>query len=182
MRTSPYSLLLSHLSSRLTHTNERLERELAEVRATISPKSRGSSISFIRSPVLRSPPLPTVSPSGFSVRSSGEKDMDISTPLRSSSSLPNNRLSDFDFFLGRAQPPGPDNASMDAEPPGEDTINRDSQEAGINHSGTRPSSALEIDNTHPSRLLSPFQLSVTLPPRSKSAEPPSGLQERISET
>jgi hypothetical protein len=96
--------------------------------------------------------------------------MDISTPLRSSSSLPNNHLSDFEFFLGRSPPPAPTNSSMNAEPPGDSAVNPGSQEAGNSYLRNRPSSA---PDTHPSILLSPFQLSTSLPPRSRSAEPPS---------
>lgn len=167
----------SHLFPRLIHINERLEREIAELRAAASPASRRSSITFARSPALRSPALPTVSPGGFSVRSSGERDMDISTPFRSSTSLPDNRLSDFDFFLGHTQPPAPNNSSMDVEPPGDDTANPGSQGARISYSRNRPSSAPNIDDTYPPTLSSPFQLAASLPPRSKSAEPPSGPQE-----
>jgi len=177
--------------SRLTRINERLERELSELRAgvDVSPASNISSISFIRSPALRSPALPTVSPSGFSVRSSGERDMDISsTPLHLFSTLPDeegqaqNHLSDFEFFLGHAQPPAPDNSSMNAEPSRNETVHPDSQECGISRSANRPSSAPpNIDDTHPSVLLSPFQLSTSLPPRSRSVEPRLGRQERILE-
>ena len=175
--------------SRLTRINERLERELSELRAIVdaSPASKVSSISFIRSPALRSPALPTVSPSGFSVRSSGERDMDISsTPLHLSSTLPDeeghahNHLSDFEFFLGQTQPPAPDNSSMNAEPSRNEPTHSNSQESGINRSANRPSSA-PPDDTHPPVLLSPFQLSTSLPPRSRSVEPPSRRQERMLE-
>ena len=177
--------------SRLTRINERLERDLSELRAIVdaSPASKISSISFIRSPALPSPALPTVSPSGFSVRSSGERDMDISsTPLHLPSTLSDeegqahNHLSDFEFFLGPTQPPSPNNSSMNAEPSGNEPTHPDSQEGGISRSANRPSSAPpDIDDTHPSALLSPFQLSTSLPPRSRSVEPRSERQERILE-
>jgi len=170
---------------RLTRINERLERELSELRAVVvlSPASKVSPVSFIRSP-----PLPTVSPSGFSVRSSGERDMDISsTPLHLPSTLPDeedqahNHLSDFEFFLGHTQPPAPDNSSMNAEPSGNGPTHPDS-EGGISRSTNRPSSAPpDIDDTRPSALLSPFQLAVSLPPRSRSVEPRPGSQERMVE-
>jgi len=175
--------------SRLTHMNERLERELSELRAIInaSPASDTSSILFSRSPALPSPALPAVSPSGFSVRSSGERDMEISsTPLHLPSTLPDeedndrNHLSDFDFFLGQSQPPVANNSSMNAEPSGSDPIHPNSQEGGNNCSTNRPSSAPpDIDDTRPSVLLSPFQPSASLPPRSKSVEPRSRYQERM---
>ena len=181
--------LLIHFA-RLTRVNERLERELSELRAAIgaSPASKGSSISFIRSPALQPPTLPLVSPSAFSVRSSGERDMDISsTPLHFPSTLPDeedrdrNHLSDFEFFLGHAQPPAPNNSSMNVELSGNNTIHPNSQSGETKHPD-RPSSAPpDTDDTHPSALLSPFQLSASLPSRSKSVEPPSGYQERVLE-
>ena len=175
--------------SRLTRINERLERELSELRAIVeaSPASKISSISFIRSPALLSPALPAISPSGFSFRSSGERDMDISsTPLHLPSTLPDeecqphNHLSDFEFFLGHTQPPAPDNSSMNAEPSRDEPTHTNPQEGGISRSANRPSSA-PPDDTHPSVLLSPFQLSTSLPPRSRSVEPRSGRQERMLE-
>jgi len=166
--------------------NERLERELSELRAIASPVSGASSISDIRSPAPQSPAPPAVSPSGFSVRSSGERDMDISpTPLHFPPTLPHehqdhDRLSDFEFYLGDNQPPTPKISSMNAEPSGNDPTHPSSQEAGISHPTDRPSSA-PPDDTHLSILLSPFQLSASLPPRSKSVEPRSRRQERILE-
>lgn len=70
---------------------------------------------------------------------------------------------------------------MNAEPPGNDTGNPFSQEAGISYSRNRPSSAPGMDDARLSTLLSPFQLSAPLPPRSKSVEPPSGRRERTLE-
>ena len=148
-----------------------------------SPSSNVSTISSIRSPAL-----PTISPSGFSIRSSGERDMDISsTPLHFSSTLPDeedrghNRLSDFEFFLGHTQPPAPSNSSMDAEPSGNNPTHPSSR-GGTGHPTNRPASAPpNIDDTHPPALLSPFQLSTSLPPRSESAEPRSRRQERMPE-
>jgi len=173
---------------RLTRINERLERELSELRAIASSVSGASPISFIRSPTPQSPALPTVSPGDFSVRSSGERDMDISsTPLHFPSALPHehqdhDRLSDFEFYLGHTQPPAPNNSSMNAEPSGNDPTHPNSEGAGISRSTDRPSSAPpDIDNTHLSILLSPCQPSGSLPPRSKSVEPRSGRQERIRE-
>ena len=185
------SLLLpcSHLSPRLMRANERLERELSELRRTVtSPVSRASSISFIRSPASRSPALPTVSPSAFSVRSSGERDMDISsTPLHRTSAFPDeghnhNHLSDFELFLGQTGPPAPESSSMNAESSGSDPAHHNSQDGGNRDSTNRPSSAPpDIDDAHRPALLSPFRLSTSLPPRSKSIEPRSGGQERIRE-
>ena len=109
-----------------------------------------------------------------------------STPLHFSSALPDegdndhNNISDFEFFLGHTQGPAPNNSSMNAEPSGNDSTHPNSQAGGIGPSTNRPSSAPpDIDDTHPSALLSPFQLSTSLPPRSKSVEPRSGRQERI---
>ena len=164
----------SYQLPRLTRINECLDRELSELRAVISPVSRASSISFFRSPAPRTPALPTVSPSGFSVRSSGERDMDISfTPLHFPSTLP-----DEDRDHNRL--PDPNNTSMNPEPPGDNTMNPSSPEVD---SKDRPSSAPpDIDDNHLSVLLSPFQLSASLPPRSKSTEPPSRSREQRPET
>ena len=114
--------------------------------------------------------------------------MDISpTPFHLSHTLPDedsghNRLSDFELFLGHTQPPAPENSSMNAEPSGNDPTYPKSQDDGNGHSKIRSSSAPpDIDDTYPSALLSPFQLSAPLPPRSKSVEPSSAGQERILE-
>ena len=110
-----------------------------------------------------------------------------STPLHHPSTLPDgdhdhDRLSDFEFFLGNTQPPAPGNSSMNAEPSGNDQTLPNSQGRGNGHSINRPSSAPpDIDDTHASALLSPFQLSASHPPRSKSVEPRSRGQERMLE-
>ena len=104
-----------------------------------------------------------------------------STPLRSSTSLPGNRLSDFDLFLGHTGDPAANNSSINPEPPGDNTMNLESPEAGASNPKDRPSSA-PLDNTHLSVLLSPFQLSPSLPPRSRSTEPPPEPQEGVPET
>ena len=70
---------------------------------------------------------------------------------------------------------------MNVELSGSNTTHPNSQGGGTNHPD-RPSSAPpDIDDTHPSALLSPFQLSASLPSRSKSVEPRSGHQERMLE-
>ena len=109
--------------------------------------------------------------------------MDISsTPLHRLSRLPDedhdhNRLSDFEFFLGHTQPPAPENSSMNAEPSGNDPTHPNPQEGRNRYSKNRPSSAPpDINDTHPSALLSPFELPASLPPRSNSAEPRPGGQ------
>ena len=114
--------------------------------------------------------------------------MDISsTPLHRSFTLPDedhdpNRLSDFELFLGHTQPPAPENSSMNAEASGNDPTYPNSQDGGNGRSKNRPSSAPpDIDDTRPSGLLSPFQLSTSLPPRSKSVEPFSAGQGRVLE-
>lgn len=114
--------------------------------------------------------------------------MDISsTPLHYTSTLPDedhdhNRLSDFGFFLGYTQPPAPESSSMNAEPSGNDPTHPDLREGEMSRSVDRPSSAPpEVNVTHPSTLLSPFQLSASLPSRSESVEPRSGRQERMLE-
>ncbi|KAF9646528.1 hypothetical protein BDM02DRAFT_3188740 [Thelephora ganbajun] len=156
-------LRVEHECIRLTRINERLERELSELRAFASPVSRTGSISFIRSPAHRSPALPVVSPSSFSVRSSGERDMDISsTPLYFSSTLPDedrdHNRPDFEFPLGNTQPPAPSNSSMNVEPSGNDSMHSNSQEAGTSHIKDRPSSVPpEIDDTRPSERILEFQ-------------------------
>jgi len=170
--------------------NERLERELSELRAITSPVSRtASSASPSRSPARRSPVLPTVSPNAFSARSSGERDMEISsTPLHHPFTFPDedhdrNRLSDLELFLGHTQSPAPEHSSMNPEPSGNDPTYSNSQDGGGDRSTNRPSSAPpDMDDTHPAALLSPFQLSAPLPRRSKSVEPRSASQDRIPET
>jgi len=110
-----------------------------------------------------------------------------STPLHRSFTLPDedsnhNRLSDFELFLGHTQPPAPENSSMNAEPSGNDPTYPDSQDSGNGKSTNRPCSAPpDIDDTHPPALLSPFQLSASLPPRSRSVEPSPAGEERILE-
>lgn len=114
--------------------------------------------------------------------------MDISsTPLHRTSTFPeedhdHNHLSDFELFLGHTQPPAPESSSMNAEPSGDDPTHLNSQGSGNGDSTIRPSSAPpDIDDTHRPALLSPFQLSASLPPRSKSIEPSSGGRERMQE-
>lgn len=114
--------------------------------------------------------------------------MDISsTPLHRTSTFPeedrdHNHLSDIDLFLGHTHPPAPENSSMNAEPSGGNQTHFSSQGSGNGDSTNRPSSAPpNIDDTHRPALLSPFQLSASLPPRSKSIEPSTGGEERIRE-
>lgn len=150
MRNPLHFWSCSHQLSRLKNDNKRLECELAELRAITSPTT------FTRSPPLRSPPLPTVSPSSFSARSTGEREMDISsTPLRP---LP---------LLPETGPPFPNDSSISAEPPEDGAVLSNSQEDRMTD---RPSSAPPNiqDDAHRSVLLSPFQLSASLHPRSKS--------------
>ena len=190
VRKSLYFPPSSHLSSRLTRVNERLERELSELRAITSPVSRtASSASPTRSPAHRSLALPTVSPSVFSIRSSGERDMEISsTPIHhpftlSDEDRDHNQLSDLELFPGHTQLPASESSPMSAEPSGNDPTYPNSQDDGGGPSTNRPSSAPpDMDDTHPATLLSPFQLSAPLPRRSKSVEPRSTSQERIPET
>lgn len=111
-----------------------------------------------------------------------------STPLHhpftlSDEDRDHNQLSDLEFFPGHTQPPAPESSSMNAEPSGNDPTYPNSQDDGGGPSTNRPSSAPpDMDDTHPTALLSPFQLSVSPPRRSKSVEPRSDSQERIPET
>ena len=76
-----------------------------------------------------------------------------------------NHLSDLKLFIDRTQPSAPENSWTNT---GDST--------------NRPSSLLDINDTHRPALLSLFRLSASLPPHSKSIEPCSGGQERMQET
>ena len=175
MRIPPLlSALFSSVVARLAHINTRLEHELTEPHIVASPVSRASSILPPRSPAVQSSALPTTSPSGFSVRNSGERDMDISsTPLHPSVPLPDVHLPDFGFFFVPTHPPTVNDPSANLGPPRHSVMNSIPPGAWTSDSTDRPSSAPpNINNFHLPVVLSPFQLSLLLPPRSKSAEPP----------
>ena len=180
MRGPLYSLPCSHPLPRLTRVNESLEQELAELRAAASPVS-AASVSFFRSPAVGPSVLPTASPSSISIRTSGERDMDISlTPLHSSIPLPGNHPNP-EFPPSHPDTPVPNDSLMTSRHLRHNVANYIPQGAWGSNLDDRPSSAPpDVNNTHPPALLSPFQLSASLPPRSKSVELPLQLRGQIS--